>query len=152
MIFKRFYIILMLACLSTAAYGQFRQMEAPPVSWSASCVNDTLYVKAAVSDGWHIYALEMPEDGPSATSFDFSGCKDVTIGECSPSREPETAYDEAFGMSVSSWGSDVSFRFSIHITGDAPLIRVAVRYMCCNGEICRPPASQTLVMPLHKVE
>lgn len=136
----------------TMAAAQFGRMSHNPVSWGAACVNDTLVIKATVTEGWHLYGLDMPEGGPSATSFSFEGSTDAVIGECAATPQPETVNDEAFGMPVSSWSSDVEFKFPVRLHGDSPVIRIAIKYMCCNGTTCRPPATQTIVMPVQKIE
>lgn len=47
-----------------------------PVKWSyaankTSKTQTTLYLKATIDEGWHIYSQNVPEGGPMKTSFNF---------------------------------------------------------------------------------
>ena len=63
----------------TLSLGIFSQIE-EPLKWATSVekISDTEFVlvsTASIDDGWHLYAQEVPEDGPIATSFSFENLK-----------------------------------------------------------------------------
>ena len=53
-----------------------------PVRWRTSVTMTSptegeITIKALISDGWHLYGLEMPQGGPKATRFDFSDSQGI---------------------------------------------------------------------------
>ena len=69
---KNIFIFLFL----TFSLGIFSQIETP-LKWATSVekISDTEFVlvsTATIEDGWHLYAQDVPEDGPISTDTFFS--------------------------------------------------------------------------------
>ena len=87
--------ILLITCLSMLTALSWAQN---PVQWSTQArkTGDNTYdlvIRADIEPKWHLYALEMPENGPLPTEFSFKGVN--IVGELSHS-ELKTDYDPIF--------------------------------------------------------
>ncbi len=150
--FKRLLsILLTVLTLGLAAYGQ----ETVPVRWRTrvnwtDSTHGTLTIRALVSEGWHLYGLEMPQGGPRPTRFDFSGSTGVAFGaNVTPSRSPISALDPLFDATLTWWDNNVNFSVPFTLEGsERHVARISVSYMVCNGNTCRPPSTETLTLTL----
>ncbi len=142
---KALLLTIAIAVMAIAASAQ------SPVRWRTS-VNMTspdegeIVIKALIDDGWHLYALDMPEGGPKATKFDFSSSNGIEIrGDIKPSENPISRMDPLFGKKLSWWDRNVNFtqRFSV-IDKENGIIKVSITFMCCNGGTCTPPKTETI--------
>lgn len=142
-------IPVLLVLTSLAALSQ----SPAPVRWRTfvkmvSPTEGEVTLKCLLSGTNHIYGMEMPQGGPHATEFDFTGSKGVEfMGEPVPSREPVTENDALFGMELSHWDSNVNFvqRFRLAPCDGERSIRVSVTYMSCDNTNCTPPKTETFV-------
>lgn len=129
----------------------FAAQAQSPVRWRTSVkmissAEGEISVKALISEGWHLYAFEMPDGGPKPTRFDFSGCVGIKLdGDIRPSESPITQMDPLFGKTLSWWDRNVTFtqRFTVDDRKDAR-VRVSITFMCCNGGTCTPPKTETI--------
>ena len=67
----------------TYSLGIFSQIE-DPLKWATSVekTSETEFVlvsTATIDDGWHLYAQDVPQDGPIATSFTFVNAKMIIL-------------------------------------------------------------------------
>lgn len=120
-----------------------------PVQWSSQLqmTSDTEgYVEfnAAISKGWHMYALQLPEGGPRPTSFVFSEVSGVEFtDEITPSRAPIEKVDMIFHLRLGWWDADVSFRRNFKLTDTSGCkIEGYVEYQGCNDQSCIPPTKE----------
>ena len=105
-----------------------------------------IVIKALISEGWHLYALEMPDGGPKPTHFDFSECVGINLdGDIHPSEAPASQMDPLFGKNLSWWAHNVTFkqRFTIKDRKNAR-VKVSISFMSCNGDTCTPPKTETI--------
>ena len=106
-----------------AALGQI----ITPLTWKSTLTmqNETegvIKLKAHVEDGWHFYALQMPDDGPMATQFGFDKLEGVElVGDITPSQAPKEEFDNVFNLNLGWWGSDVTFSQKFKITSSSGL-------------------------------
>ncbi len=127
-----------------------------PVRWRSFVkMNDdgtgNLVFRALVSPGWHLYGLDIPEDGPKATSFDFEGTVGVKFtGDITPARKPLVSDDPLFGMSLSWWDSNIDFVRPFTLEGETATVKCKITYMACDGSSCRPPKSENITIPVKK--
>jgi thiol:disulfide interchange protein DsbD len=114
-----------------------------PAQWKVSAVaaaDGTLVVHcdAALEDGWHVYATELPNnEGPLPTVFRLA---EGSTGRLLRVEEPAPveAYDPNFGMVVRY--HDGSPRFTLHTSAKATgPVSGEVEYMLCNDKTCLPP-------------
>lgn len=150
---KALLFILTVVAIAMAATAQ------NPVRWRTtvkmtSPTEGEIVIKALVSDGWHLYGLDMPDGGPKATSFDFSGSAGIkTVGKVCPSTEPISQEDPLFGQKLSWWGSNVSFVQRFKVTDNSKgAIKVAISFMSCNGETCTPPRTEIVTATIPQYD
>ena len=138
-------LVMFVGCL--AALGQI----ITPLTWKSTLTmqNETegvIKLKAHVEDGWHFYALQMPDDGPMATQFGFDKLEGVElVGDITPSQAPKEEFDNVFNLNLGWWGSDVTFsqKFKITSSSGRYAIEAYVYYQACNEETCVMPTKET---------
>lgn len=146
----RFAFTLIIILAGTLIAGA-QSAATSPIRWRTavrmtSPTEGTVTFKALVADGWHLYGLDLPDDGPRPTHFDLSESTGVTFtGVVTPARAPISVDDPMFGMTLTWWDSDVVFKVPFRLTGSGDaMIRAAISYMACNDVSCRPPKTERI--------
>jgi thiol:disulfide interchange protein DsbD len=110
-----------------------------PVTWTTQAKQiDSLtfdvVITASIEEKWHLYATEMPEDGPLPTEFSF---QDVTsIGPLTHS-ELITGYDSIFEMELSYFDKKATFYQTIKVADQSVQdITVDLIYQACDDKLC----------------
>lgn len=144
-------LALILALVASAA----APATTSPVRWRTSIrmTSDTEGVvtfKALVAQGWHLYALELPQGGPRPTRIDLSASTGLEYTTpVTPSRAPLSADDPMFGLTLSWWDSNVSFSAHFRLTGEATaVVKASITFMACDGTTCMPPRTETISAPV----
>ena len=111
----------------------------------------TLVITGQVDPGWHLYALEEPQGGPSATEVALREGDPADLLHVSESR-PTVKMDPQFGMATGYFETAVRFMLTVQldksaVAGAQPL-HVLVRYQSCNDHVCLPPHTDTVDVPL----
>lgn len=127
------------------SFSSFAQVLTP-IKWTFSSekVSTTEYnliFKASVDASWHLYSTELPEGGPSSTSFVFQneGEGYELIGKIKH-RKPHEEYDKNFDMVLKYFSKDVDFVQRIKIKDDTKVdIKAEVSWMSCDDKQCLPP-------------
>lgn len=144
------FLLLFLVIAGVDASAQTQQ----PVRWrtfvKATGENEgVVTIKALVADGWHLYGLNLPKNGPKPTTFDFKDSKDIKFtGKLTPARPALEVDDPLFGMKLNWWDSNIEFTIPFKVTGKEPKLNCVVNYMTCDGTTCRPPARETIATPI----
>ncbi len=139
-------LIYLVALLMTFGISNAQMLN--PVHWefSSKDVSETekeLHFKAKIDDHWHVYAMELPEDGPNPTSIEFKTMEGAElIGKVTTTSPMITKYDDMFGMEISWYEKEVDFVQRIKITGETYTIDGYVRYMACDDQSCLPPSNE----------
>lgn len=122
-----------------------------PITWSVTADSSTpgkatVRIDAKIDKGWHLYGLQLPEDGPNATQITFSLPDGVTLdGPLTPSREPIEKFDQIFSLKLNWWEHDVSFTQKLNITDNhSHQASVKIFFQGCNDQTCISPQRQTL--------
>lgn len=117
-----------------------------PITWKwavTSNSNDVAVVtfNVAIQHGWHLYGLDLPKDGPYATSITFDPQPGVEEeGPLTPSRKPITKYDNVFNLNLSWWDADVAFTQHLLITDSkAHTLEGTIEFQACNDQTCIAP-------------
>ena len=134
-----FTFLLHLFFISTT-FGQILN----PVSWTfdAKKTGDNefeLIFQAKIDKGWHLYSQHLPsEDGPIATSSQFSDEKKFQrIGKVKEPK-PHKEYDPNFDMELSYFENSAAFTQKIKIQKDVS-ISGEIEFMVCDASKCLPP-------------
>lgn len=125
------------------------QMFENVVKWSkaikkgASEQERVIEFTAVPEEGWHVYDLNLPENGPQSTEIIIDKIEGAELdGKPFTNQKPDEVYDESFKMTLRWYHQPVVFSQKIKIT-DAAKFKVegVVRYMACNDENCTPPTN-----------
>jgi thiol:disulfide interchange protein DsbD len=140
---KKLILTLLAAVIYVAAFAQIYE----PVKWSyklnmTSPSTADIQIRATIDEGWHLYGLNIPEDGPKATSVVFDKIENaVKVGELQALSKLHKAQDANFNMELSWYTDEAVFVQKIKFK-DPTKVRVKgyVEFMSCNDESCLPPA------------
>ena len=148
---KNIFIFLFL----TFSLGIFSQIE-DPLQWSTSVekVSDTEFIlvsTATIEEGWHLYAQEVPEDGPIPTTFSFDTSKEnfSLVGK-TIEEEGHTVDDPVFQMKIKFFENSAIFKQKVKINSDINTINGVVEFMVCDDAKCLAPTEIDLVFTLKK--
>jgi len=145
-------LLLVAAALLGATQAQAQILT--PVHWSyaakkTSATEATIYLKATIDEGWHVYSLVGKKGGPVKTSFTFAPAKAYTLAGPAVEPTPTTEYEPVFEMPVSFFANSVVFQQKLKLTGKGPLVvKGTLKYMTCNEVKCLPPAEVAFSVPV----
>jgi DsbC/DsbD-like thiol-disulfide interchange protein len=144
--------ILILALFIFGATAAFAQLE-NPVSWSyvakkTSKNEATIYIKASIDKGWHIYSQNLKPGGPTKTIFTFAPSKDFTLVGKTIEPKAITEYEKVFKMNVSYFEDEVVFQQKIKLNKATTAVKGSVEFMVCNDKSCLPPAEVSFSVPV----
>ena len=128
-----------------------------PVKWSyaakkTSKTEATLYLKATVDDGWHLYSQNMADGGPVKTSFTFAPSKAYkTVGKTIEPK-PIVKFEKSFDMNVSYFEKSVIFQQKVKLTGATATVKGTLEYMVCDDSQCLPPETVDFSIPVKYPE
>ena len=148
---KSFFLFLILFCRAVV-----EAQVADPIKWTTETekISDTEYLliaKAALDAGWHLYAQQVPDEGPVPTSFiydDSSG--NFRIVGNTQEEEGKIIYDPVFEMEVKYFENSAIFKQKIEVTKELGDILALVEYMVCDDTRCLPPEEEELTFNLTK--
>ncbi len=116
-----------------------------PVTWSFKSEKTAdrsfeIVMTAAIDDTWHLYAMDLPEGGPIATSFTFEPSQAFILeGKPVAVNEPEVKFDNSFGMDIGMHSGNTEFRQKITVKKLPVTVSGYVTYMSCDDTQCLPP-------------
>jgi len=122
-----------------------------PVKWSTSVekLSDTEYqliATATIQSHWHLYSQTVPEGGPIATSFSFTGNGNYLKKGNTSEEKGHTIDDPIFGMKIKFFENKALFKQRIKLkTTDAFKVNATVEFMVCDDSRCLPPTEADLV-------
>jgi cytochrome c biogenesis protein CcdA/DsbC/DsbD-like thiol-disulfide interchange protein len=112
-----------------------------PVKWtfykkaSENGVVELLF-NASIDEGWHMYAVNMPDDGmtiPTTFNYDTVGFEPVSkVSEPTPITE----FDPMFGTDLSFHKGKVSFSQQVRLKEAISTIIGTIEYMVCDDRQC----------------
>ena len=110
-----------------------------PVTWTtqAKQIDSLTYdvvITATIEEKWHLYATEMPKDGPLPTEFTFQDS--TPIGPLMHS-ELITGYDPIFEMELSYFDIKANFYQTLVVADESVQdIKVNLIYQACDDKLC----------------
>lgn len=123
-----------------------------PVKWSLEkrVISETqaeLLFTANIEHPWHVYAMDLPADGPVSTNFVFAKVQGAElIGKIMPHPKSKaiSKYDATFAMDLTWYEEQVVFVQKIKITDKKKFyISGHYQYMCCDDQSCLPPKKES---------
>ena len=101
-------------------------------------------IKATIDEGWHLYGMNIPKDGPRPTSIVFEKVQNARLeAKVQGISKLKEVYDPNFDMKLNWYANEAIFVQKISFD-DASNISVKgyVEFMACNDESCLPPAKE----------
>ncbi|MBO7507100.1 MAG: thioredoxin family protein [Paludibacteraceae bacterium] len=140
-------ILIIFALLTTSILNA--QIKTP-VKWNITCgeIDNnntiTLTFKANIDDGWHIYGMEMPQEGPTPTSFNYTLKKGATpAGSTTANKKAKCGMDNLFGMELCEYSGTVTFQQKMKVSQENGYKIVGyVEYMACDNTNCLSPTKE----------
>ena len=130
--------------------GAFAQVE-NPVKWApgakrVSPVEATIFIRATIEDGWHIYSQYVEEGGPIKTSFTFNPSKQYTLVGKTIEPKAIAKFDKQFKMNIGYFEKEVIFQQKIKLKSPgAANVKGKLEFMVCNDHKCLPPTEVDFV-------
>jgi len=126
-----------------------------PVKWSyaakkTSATEATLFIKATIEDGWHIYSQNMADGGPVKTTFTFPTSKVYKLVGKTIEPKPITKFEKSFEMNVSYFEKSAIFQQKIKLIGKNPTVKGSLEFMVCDDQQCLPPETVEFSIPVTK--
>jgi len=116
-----------------------------PVKWTFSLKkagNNTvdLVFKATIKAPWHMYGINIPENGPIPFSINFEEPKGFSVaGKPTQFPRPEIVDDKVFNMKLELHNKEVTITQRIKILqADSIIIKGTLEYMTCSDMQCIP--------------
>ncbi len=120
-----------------------------PVKWKyrieeSDNENADLYFTAKIDKGWHLYGLNIPDNGPVATSITF---KDTTafeiLGKPVSLNKPDIKYDPYFDMNLELFSNELMLKQRIKKRTKSNFqITGYIEFMSCDDQRCLPPKEE----------
>lgn len=145
---------ILISALLIVAGAEMTAQNSSPVSFQVTqekVSDDMVQVifKADIAPGWHVYSVEMPEDGPVSAS--------VTV-DSAEGAEPEgglvaegneiSTFDGMFGMDVRYFENSVTFIQKFRVNSPSCHVKGYLEYAACNDSMCIPPSTVEFTVEL----
>jgi len=131
-----------------------------PAQWHVKTVPSTakagtkiaITVSGQIDPGWHLYALEEPEGGPIATVVGLTEGDPADLLSVDESK-PIVIDDPLFHLRTGFFRGTADFTLHLRIDpsakpGPNPL-HALIRFQSCNDQVCLPPHTDTVEVPLN---
>lgn len=140
---KKFFLVaLLIAFVTASSFAQIYE----PVKWtqelkSTGETTADIIIKASIDEGWHLYGLNLPKDGPIPTSVVFDKIENAEkVGGIQTPSKLLKAFDVNFDMELNWYAKEAVFIQKIKFADASKVsIKGYVEYMVCNDESCLPP-------------
>jgi hypothetical protein len=135
---------LLLAAVLLLSLSTAQSQILKPVTWSyaykkINAKEAIVYVKATISNGWHVYSQNIKEGGPVKTTFTFAKSPTYAVLGKTIEPKPISKFEETFGMDVSYFEKTALFSQKVRLTGKKALVKGTVEFMTCDDKQCLPP-------------
>jgi len=133
--------ILMFVAGITIVQAQTQQ----PVKWTFEINEINKYevkvvAHATIDEGWKMYGISVPEDGPFATNLVFEPNDSFRpVKKTVEVTKPVVKHDDVFDMEVPYFKKKATISHNVRILKRPATIKGYVEFMTCNDESCLPP-------------
>ena len=142
---KKFFLLAAIVSIFSFHFSicQAQMLDPAKVSCSVketSATEAELVITVKLDAGWHMYSQHTDENGPIATSFEFSKSKDYALVGKVSEPKPHEENDPLFGCVVKSFEGTVVFRQKIKRLSQTDFtVKGVISYQLCNNGSCIPP-------------
>jgi thiol:disulfide interchange protein DsbD len=139
---KKVLFALLIAFSVATSFAQIYE----PVKWTQELkptgeTTADIIIKATIDDGWHLYGLNIPKNGPIPTSVVFENIGNAEkVGSIQTPSKLLKDFDVNFDMELNWYAKEAIFIQKIKFEDGAKVsIKGYVEYMVCNDQSCLPP-------------
>lgn len=139
---RRVFSITSLLAIVCIVFSQIQE----PVKWTyelkkTSTKTADIVLKASIDKGWHLYGMNIPENGPVPTKIVFEKLTGANAeGQIQALSKLKEVYDPNFDMKLNWYANEAIFVQKISYTDAAKMnVKGYVQFMSCNDESCLPP-------------
>lgn len=146
---KKLILLMAIAGISFAAHSQILT----PVTWSyaakrTSATEATVFMKATIENGWHVYSQNVKDGGPIKTTFTFPAAATYTLVGKTAEPKAITRFEDTFKMEVSFFEKSVIFQQKVKLKSAQAVVKGSVEFMTCNDKQCLPPEEISFNIPV----
>ena len=152
-----------LLILARAGTGIANQVPKEPIKWVLKAnlpdkplkpgEKFTLELTAAIESGWHLYAQEQEEGGPTPTRINMPSEQPFEQAGTIESSEPKVAMDPNFNLVTQYYEGQATFmipaRVAVAAAAGKSEAKVNVSFQTCNDELCLPPRTVKLAVDVN---
>lgn len=125
-----------------------------PIKWSyaakkTSATEATVFIKATLEEGWHLYSQAIAEGGPVKTTFAFIPSKTFQLNGKVVEPKPITKFEKTFNLKVSYFEKSVIFQQKVKLNGGKTIVKGTVEFMVCSDKQCLPPETTEFSIPVN---
>lgn len=147
---RSIFLAAMLLLVGLALHAQILK----PVKWSyaakrTSPTEATIFLKATIDSGWHVYSQHVKPGGPIPTSFKFDKSTDYDLVGKTTEPKPISRMEKVFSMNVSYFERSVIFQQKVKLKNGAATVTGKLGYMTCNDKECLPPDDVKFSIPVN---
>lgn len=115
-----------------------------PVKWQVKTESNEdriidIFFTATIDDGYHLYSVDVPENGPLPTDFIFENQDGFElVGDAVEVTIPIEEFDDVFELDIKFFEHKATFKQTIKLTSETDQIPVVgeIAYMVCNDVGC----------------
>lgn len=147
---KKIIFLFCAVCLiNLSAYSQILK----PVTWSyaakkTSATTATIFIKATIDQGWHLYSQFVKDGGPVKTTFTFPSSGTYSLVGSTTEPKAVTKFESTFKMDVSYFEKSVVFQQKVKLKGKTATVKGNVEFMVCDDKQCLPPEQVDFSIPV----
>ncbi len=109
----------------------------------------TIYIKATIDDGWHVYSQHIEEGGPRKTKITFTPSGGYSLVGKTIEPKALTKFDIFFKMNVGWFEREVVFTQKIKLkSANVSAVKCKLEFVVCNNKACLPPDEATFNIPV----
>lgn len=143
------FLFCAICMINLSAYSQILK----PVTWSyaakrTSPTTATVFIKATVDQGWHLYSQFIKDGGPVKTTFTFPASGAYSLVGSTSEPKAVTKYESTFKMDVSYFEKSVVFQQKVKLKGKTAVVKGNVEFMVCDDKQCLPPEQIDFSIPV----
>jgi len=146
---KKILISLAATFLALATFAQIYE----PIKWTVKQKitgenTAEIQISATIDEGWHLYGLNIPKDGPRATSIVFETINHAKkVGPIQAPSKLLKQYDANFDMELNWYSKEAVFIQKISFTDPQKVsVKGYIEFMACNDQSCLPPSQEPFTL------
>ena len=141
-IMKKVFLTTFMMLMAVMAWAQSNPVHFTVSQKQVSDTEIDVIFKGKIAAGWHVYAPNIPADGPIPATLTTEKAEGVkAMGKLKAQGKEIKEFDQIFGMQLRYYENSVTFVQRYKITGKTYKVKGYLEYGACNDSGCMPPTS-----------